>query len=295
MIISMTGYGKALAELPGKKLVIEIKSLNSKGLDLSVKLPGAFREKEMEIRALLSQRLERGKVELYVSAERSVDTAGYSINKPLFLQYYQELKSLLSELKEENKDGLLSDILKIPDVLQSEKAEFEETDWVLIAEGIESALRSVEKFRSAEGSILETDMRARVQLILDLLNSIEPLENNRLNDIRERIRTGFQNITKSDLLQIKPDENRFEQELIYYLERLDITEEKVRLKKHCDYFIQTLDDANSQGKKLGFVSQEMGREINTIGSKANDAGIQKIVVQMKDELEKIKEQLLNIL
>jgi uncharacterized protein (TIGR00255 family) len=295
MIISMTGYGKAVAELPGKKLVIEIKSLNSKGLDLSVKLPGAFREKEMEIRALLSQRLERGKVELFVSAERSVDTAAYSINKPLFLQYYQEMTSLLSEMKEENKDGLLSVILKIPDVMQSDKAEFEEADWELVAKGIENALQSVEEFRSSEGSILETDMRTRVQMIFDLLGSIEPFENSRLNDIRERIRTGFQNITKSDLLQTKPDENRFEQELIYYIERLDITEEKVRLKKHCDYFIQTLNDAGSQGKKLGFVSQEMGREINTIGSKANDAGIQKIVVQMKDELEKIKEQLLNIL
>ncbi len=251
MIISMTGYGKAVAELPGKKLIIEIKSLNSKGLDLSVKLPGAFREKEMEIRALLSQRLERGKVELYVSAERSVDTAAYSINKPLFLQYYQELKSFLSELKEENSDGLLPVIMKIPDVLQSEKAEFEETDWALIAEGIESALQSVEKFRSAEGSILETDMRARVQLILDLFNSIEPLENNRLNDIRERIRTGFQIITKSDLLQTKPDENRFEQELIYYIERLDITEEKVRLKKHCDYFIRDPERCQFPGKETG--------------------------------------------
>ncbi len=295
MIISMTGYGKAIAELPGKKLVIEIKSLNSKGLDLSIKLPGAFREKEMEIRTLLSERLGRGKVELYVSAERSSDSAAYSINKPLFLQYYQEMKSLLSELNEEHREGLFSAILKIPDVLQSEKAEFEENDWGLVADGIENGLRSVEEFRSAEGNILETDMRARVQLILDSLSSIEPYENNRLNDIRERIRTGFQNITKSDLLQTKPDENRFEQELIYYIERLDITEEKVRLKKHCDYFIETLNDARSQGKKLGFVSQEMGREINTIGSKANDAGIQKIVVQMKDELEKIKEQLLNIL
>jgi uncharacterized protein (TIGR00255 family) len=179
--------------------------------------------------------------------------------------------------------------------LQNEKAEFVETDWAILAEGIETALKSVQEFRSAEGSILETDMRARVQLILDLLNSIDPFEQNRLNDIRERIRTGFQNITKSDLLQTMPDENRFEQELIYYIERLDITEEKVRLKKHCNYFIETLNEPNSQGKKLGFVSQEMGREINTIGSKANDAGIQKIVVQMKDELEKIKEQLLNIL
>ena len=295
MIISMTGYGKAMAELPGKKLLIEIKSLNSKGLDLSVKLPGAFREKEMEIRALLSQRLDRGKIELYVSSEKSADAVAFSVNKPLFLQYYQELKSLLSELKEEDRTGLLTFILKIPDVLQNEKAEFEETDWTILEGGIESALQSVEEFRTAEGSILEADIRSRVQLILDLLDSIEPFENKRLNDIRERIRTGFQNITKSDLLQTKPDENRFEQELIYYLERLDITEEKVRLKKHCDYFIGTLNEPDSQGKKLGFVTQEMGREINTIGSKANDAGIQKIVVQMKDELEKIKEQLLNIL
>jgi len=295
MIISMTGYGKAMAELPGKKLLIEIKSLNSKGLDLSVKLPGAFREKEMEIRALLSQRLDRGKIELYVSSEKSADAVAFSVNKPLFLQYYQELKSLLSELKEEDRTGLLTFILKIPNVLQNEKAEFEETDWTILEGGIESALQSVEEFRTAEGSILEADIRSRVQLILDLLDSIEPFENKRLNDIRERIRTGFQNITKSDLLQTKPDENRFEQELIYYLERLDITEEKVRLKKHCDYFIGTLNEPDSQGKKLGFVTQEMGREINTIGSKANDAGIQKIVVQMKDELEKIKEQLLNIL
>jgi uncharacterized protein (TIGR00255 family) len=291
----MTGYGKAVAELPGKKLLIEIKSLNSKGLDLSVKLPGAFREKEMEIRALLSQRLERGKVELYISADKSSESAAYSINKPLFHQYYQELKSLLTELKEEKHEALLPVILKIPDVLQTEKAEFEETDWTLVANGIESALKSAEEFRAAEGGILETDMRARVQLILDLLDSIGPFEKNRLNDIRERIRTGFRNITKSDLLQTKPDENRFEQELIYYIERLDITEEKVRLKKHCEYFTGTLNEPGSQGKKLGFVIQEMGREINTIGSKANDAGIQKIVVQMKDELEKIREQLLNIL
>jgi len=291
----MTGYGKAIADLPGKKMVIEIKSLNSKGLDLSVKLPGAFREKEMETRTLLSQRLERGKVELYVPAEKASDAAAYSINKPLFLQYYKEIKNLLSELKEENSEGLLPVILKIPDVLQSDKADFEDTDWSFLAEGIETSLKLTEEFRKAEGEILETDIRNRVQLILNLLGSVDPFEQNRLNDIRDRIRTGFQNITKSDLLQTMPDENRFEQELIYYIERLDITEEKVRLKKHCDYFIETLNDTNSQGKKLGFVSQEMGREINTIGSKANDAGIQKIVVQMKDELEKIKEQLLNIL
>jgi len=295
MIISMTGYGKALAELPGKKLVVEIKSLNSKGLDLSVKLPGAFREKEMEIRNLLSQRLERGKVELYVSAESSSDAAAYSINKPLFLQYYKGLKSLLAEMEGEQADGLLPVILKFPDVLQSEKADYEESDWNLLAEGIETAIKQTEEFRSSEGMVLETDIRIRVQMILDLLNSIGPFEQNRLNDIRERIRSGFQNISKSELLQTLPDQNRFEQELIYYIERLDITEEKVRLKKHCDYFTETIEEPASKGKKLGFVAQEMGREINTIGSKANDAGIQMIVVQMKDELEKIKEQLLNIL
>jgi uncharacterized protein (TIGR00255 family) len=295
MIISMTGYGKAFAELPGKKLLIEIKSLNSKGLDLSVKLPGSFREKEMEVRTLLSQRLERGKVELYITSEKSADMPAYSINKSLFLQYYGELKLLLSELKEKNQEGLLQAILKIPDVLQNEKAEFEEEEWPKIAVGIESALLSVETFRSAEGHILESDMRNRVDLILNLLDSISPFEQNRLNDIRERLTIGFQNIMKSDLTDIKPDENRFEQELIYYIERMDITEEKVRLKKHCDYFLETLNESTSQGKKLGFISQEMGREINTIGSKANDARIQKIVVQMKDELEKIKEQLLNIL
>jgi len=295
MIISMTGYGKAFAELPGKKLLIEIKSLNSKGLDLSIKLPGSFREKEMEVRTLLSQRLERGKVELYITSEKSADMPAYSINKSLFLQYYGELKLLLSELKEKNQEGLLQAILKIPDVLQNEKAESEEEEWPKIAVGIESALLSVETFRSAEGHILESDMRNRVDLILNLLDSISPFEQNRLNDIRERLTIGFQNIMKSDLTDIKPDENRFEQELIYYIERMDITEEKVRLKKHCDYFLETLNESTSQGKKLGFISQEMGREINTIGSKANDARIQKIVVQMKDELEKIKEQLLNIL
>ena len=295
MIISMTGYGRALVDLPGKKLLIEIKTLNNKGIDISVKLPAAFREKEMEVRTLLSQRLERGKVELYISLERPSDTTTYSIDKTLFIQYYHSLKSLLSELKEENHEGLLPVILKIPDVMKNEFSELEETDWAVISQGIANALSLVEEFRSAEGTILEVDLRKRVHLILTLLDSIKPLEENRIKDIMERIRSGFQNVIKSDLLDKVPDENRFEQELIYYIERLDITEEKVRLKKHCDYFLETLSEPLSQGKKLGFVTQEMGREINTIGSKANDAGIQKIVIQMKDELEKIKEQLLNVL
>jgi uncharacterized protein (TIGR00255 family) len=295
MIISMTGYGKAAAELPGRKLIIEIKSLNSKGIDLSVKLPGSFREKEMEVRNLLSQRLERGKIELFVSVERMPDAAAWSINVPLAVQYQKELMALQEALGEDSAERLLPLLLKMPDVLQNEKADFTDEDWLRVAEGIASALAAVEEFRSSEGKVLEEDLKTRVGLILSCLDRIGPYEMNRIQEMRDRIRSGFQNIVRSDLLQVKPDENRLEQELIYYLEKLDITEEKVRLKKHCDYFTETMSSPSSQGKKLGFICQEMGREINTIGSKANDAAIQKIVVQMKDELEKIKEQLLNIL
>jgi uncharacterized protein (TIGR00255 family) len=295
MILSMTGYGKTTVELPGKKLNIEIKSLNSKALDLSVKLPGVFRDKELEVRTLLSQKLQRGKIDLFFSSEDTCDTPTLQINKALAKKYYQELKDLLAEIGEENSDALLPIILKMPDVLQSEKIEAEEADWSLIKEGTEKAILLVNEFRRNEGLILEKDILTRVGLILNLLESITPFEATRMKDIRDRIKTGFQNLSKSENLTVVPDDNRFEQELIYYLERLDITEEKVRLQKHCNYFIDTLEEPDSQGKKLGFIIQEMGREINTIGSKANDAGMQKIVVQMKDELEKIKEQLGNIL
>ena len=295
MIISMTGYGKAVTELSGRKLTIEIKSLNSKGFDLSVKLPGTFREKEIEVRNLLMQRLERGKIELFTGIEKSENAGSFSINKPVAIQYYKELKELLSELEAADEPGLLTAVLRIPDVLQGEKPESSEDDWSILLRGIENALSLVEGFRIGEGKALEADITSRVHIILDLLKSIEPYEKNRMEDIRERIRKGFQNFISGNLPASPPDDNRFEQELIYYIERLDITEEKVRLQKHCEYFIQTMNEKNSQGKKLGFIAQEMGREINTIGSKANDAEIQKIVVQMKDELEKIKEQLLNIL
>jgi len=291
----MTGYGKTIVELPGKKLNIEIKSLNSKALDLSVKLPGVFRDKELETRMLLSQKLQRGKIDLYISTDDTSDAPGFIINKALVKRYYQEFKDLLKEIGEENQDALLPIILKMPDVLQGEKIEAEESDWSSIKAGIEQAIALVNEFRVNEGVILEKDMLTRVGLILKLLGSIAPLEATRMTDISDRIKRGFYNLIKSENLTVIPDDNRFEQELIYYLERLDITEEKVRLQKHCDYFIDTLKDPDSQGKKLGFVIQEMGREINTIGSKANEAEIQKIVVQMKDELEKIKEQLGNIL
>ena len=291
----MTGYGKTTVELPGKKLSIEIKSLNSKALDLSVKLPGVFRDKELEIRTLLSQKLQRGKIDLYISADDTSDTPNFRINKDVAKKYFLDLKGFLNEIGEENHDILLPIIFKMPDVLQPEKTEEEESDWFPVMEGIEKTIALVHEFRLNEGLILEKDMLTRVTLILGFLDSITPFEASRIKDIRDRIRTGFQNLCKSENITVIPDDNRFEQELIYYLERLDITEEKVRLQKHCDYFIDTLKDSDSQGKKLGFIVQEMGREINTIGSKANEAEIQKIVVQMKDELEKIKEQLGNIL
>lgn len=295
MILSMTGYGKTTVDLPGKKFNIEIKSLNSKGTDISVKLPLVFRDKEMEIRTLLSQQLQRGKIDFYMSSEDNSETPNFRINKELAKKYYAELKELTSELGEENTEMLLPVLLKLPDVFQADKPENEDEGWQAVRDGIVQTISLVTICRLNEGTILGNDILLRVGKILELLDSIEPLESNRLNDIRNRLKTGLQQLGRPDVPPIVPDENRFEQELIFYLERLDITEEKVRLKKHCDYFLNTLDDQESQGKKLGFITQEMGREINTIGSKANEAGIQKIVVQMKDELEKVKEQLGNIL
>ena len=291
----MTGYGKTVVEFPSKKFSIEIKSLNSRALDLSVKLPPPFRDKELETRTLLSQKLQRGKIDLFITTDDTSEAPGFSINKTLVKKYYQEFNDLLKELGEEKQGSLLPVILKMPDVLQGEKQETNEADWYPVSEGIQKAILLVQEFRLNEGAILERDMLNRVGLILGFLDEIAPFEATRLKDIRDRIKAGFQNLSKSENIQVIADDNRFEQELIFYIERLDITEEKVRLQKHCDYFIDTLHDPESQGKKLGFIVQEMGREINTIGSKANEVEIQKIVVQMKDELEKIKEQLGNIL
>ena len=295
MIKSMTGYGKAVCDLPGKKVIIEIKSLNSRQLDLSIKIPGTLRDKEIEVRNILSEKMERGKIDLFMSTESNGEILKYAINKTVAKRYQEELKALQVELGEEEIPGLLPLILKLPDVLQSGREELTDQDWGSIRSGINDAADAVDRFRRKEGEILDQDIRFRIRLILDLLDSIEPFEQNRTFFIREKLRREFRNMIESENQSDIIDENRFEQELIFYLERLDITEEKVRLKKHCDFFMETMDDLVSQGKKLGFITQELGREINTIGSKANDASIQKIVVQMKDELEKIKEQLLNIL
>lgn len=293
MIKSMTGYGKAVVEITGRRLTIEIKTLNSKQLDLNLKIPGYFREKELEVRTLLTQKMDRGKIDLYISTEAASDVLSYSINHTLAKKYHDELKALSQELRE-SPDELLGLVIKMPDVMQTSRDEMTDDDWAGISAGISVAIEHVDHFRESEGKILEEDMLNRVQLILTLLQTIEPFEKNRINELREKMVRDFQKYS-GDFNGSAPDQNRFEQELIYYLEKLDITEEKVRLLKHCQYFLETLNDTGSQGKKLGFVTQEMGREINTIGSKASDANIQKIVVQMKDELEKIKEQLGNIL
>jgi uncharacterized protein (TIGR00255 family) len=239
--------------------------------------------------------LERGKIDLFIFSESNGETSKFSINKAIAKRYQKELKELQTELDEDDIHGLLPLILKLPDVVQSGQDEPTEEEWISIREGIGKAANSLDESRIHEGEVLEKDILFRINLILDLLHLIEPFELDRTVFIREKLRKEFRNLMENENQSDIIDGNRFEQELVFYLERLDITEEKVRLKKHCDYFLETMNDQRSQGKKLGFITQEIGREINTIGSKANDANIQKIVVQMKDELEKIKEQLLNIL
>jgi uncharacterized protein (TIGR00255 family) len=294
MIKSMTGYGKAVLDITGRKLTVEIKTLNSKQLDLNLKIPGYFRDKEWEVRARLTQRFERGKIDFFIGTEVTGEMLSYSINHALAKKYHEELKALSQELLEEHPAELLSLVVRMPDVMQTSRDELNEHDWESISVAIEEAVSQADTFRINEGKVLEEDMMNRVHTILQLLEAVEPYEKRRIIDLRERLLRDFSKYA-GDFNGSAPDQNRFEQELIYYLEKLDITEEKVRLEKHCRYFLDTLNETGSQGKKLGFVTQEMGREINTIGSKASDAEIQKIVVQMKDELEKIKEQLGNIL
>jgi uncharacterized protein (TIGR00255 family) len=292
MIRSMTGYGKSQAALPGRKLTIEIKTLNSKQLDLSLKLPAYFREKELVVRTLVNRFLVRGKVDFYVTQELTGEALNYSVNHDLAMKYHAGLKLLRKEMREDTP--LLPLVLRMPDVLESGREEISEEDWTIVETTITQTLFQVNGYRDEEGKALEEDLLKHVQTILQLLDEVDPYEKSRIEEIRQRISKDFAKLS-GDFNGAAPDANRFEQELIYYLEKLDITEEKVRLLKHCQYFLETMSQEETQGKKLGFITQEMGREINTIGSKANHAAIQKIVVQMKDELEKIKEQLNNIL
>ncbi len=291
MIRSMTGFGKASADLPEKSIAVEIKSLNSKQFDAYLRLPPLYREKEAELRLLLSAGLERGKIELNISVDANGETMPFAFNKALARQYYEEIQTLGRDLGIDPGHDLIPVLVRMPDVLKAEQPELSPEEWERVSEVVSQAIGRLNEFRIQEGKALEKDLRDRVQTIDRLLTDVKKYEDQRITVLRERI---FKQIEEA-VPQGSIDMNRFEQEIVYYLEKLDITEEKVRLAKHCRYFLDTMEENGNNGKKLGFISQEMGREINTLGSKANDADMQKIVVLMKDELEKIKEQLFNIL
>ena len=291
MIRSMTGYGKAECLLPDKKLSIEVKSLNGKMLDTNIRLPSIYKEKELEIRQAIAGALERGKVECSLFYELSEEASPGTINEPVVKSYYKQLYRISGELGLEASLDLLSTVMRMPDTIRTEKAELVDEEWDAVKEGLQQALRQVNGFRHQEGEALDRDLRERVTSISGKLAGVEELEQERIQKIKERIGNNLAAfLEKEDL-----DENRFEQELIYYMEKLDISEEKVRLANHCSYFLETMNEDVPVGKKLGFISQEMGREINTLGSKANHMEIQRLVVEMKDELERIKEQILNVL
>lgn len=291
MIKSMTGFGKAACVYKNKKLMIEIKSLNSKFLDINARIPNGYRDKELDLRGLISSRLQRGKVDFTITLEESGEFSNYSINKGLAMKYYRELKEVAEEMKTAEFADFLPLIIRLPDIMVSSKVEIDEAEWKTLVDAVGAALDKIDEFRAEEGTSLKKDLEYRTSKILKLLDEVTPFEKERIENLKARIKKDLYELADQEDV----DKNRFEQELIYYLDRMDITEERVRLKKHCKYFLETMEDDESQGKKLGFISQEMGREINTLGSKASHAGIQKIVVQMKDELEKVKEQLFNIL
>lgn len=285
MIQSMTGYGKAMVQLPTKKITIEIKSLNSKNIDLNARVPSYYREKELEMRKTIAAKLERGKIDFSIFVELTAEETAAKVNKPIVLEYINQLREIASA----NDFEMLKLAVKLPDALKVEREELDDLEWEKVDEALEESLQKIIKYRKDEGAVLQNEFKNRIGNIQNLLEKIIKLDVARVEKIRERLHNSLAEIM-ADF-----DQNRLEQELIFYLEKLDITEEIVRLKNHLSYFEDELTNKESNGKKLGFISQEMGREINTIGSKANDAPMQKKVVMMKDELEKIKEQLLNVL
>ncbi len=290
MLQSMTGYGKAESELPDKKVIIEIKSLNSKNIDSNIKIPQFYREKEIAIRKILQEKLKRGKIDFTIYYELNEGITASSINMGVFRSYFEQIKELENELDLVSED-ILSAILRLPDTIKTGKIELDEEEWNKVEKAIHQALNELIRFRDQEGEAMTVDLKERVNKILEYLRSLEVYEEGRIKRLRERITRNLQELNLSETT----DNNRFEQEMIYYLEKLDISEEKIRLENHCKYFSETIDKGEEAGKKLAFISQEMGREINTLGSKAGESDIQHIVVKMKDELEKIKEQILNIL
>lgn len=285
MIQSMTGYGKSVLQFPTKKISLEIKSLNSKNLDLNTRMPSVYREKELDIRKLIASQLVRGKVDFSLYLEITGEETTSKVNKPVVKTYMEQLKDIVDG----DETELLKMAVRFPDALSTEREDIDADEWKQIEDGIRDTLEKIKDFRIQEGKALEKDFINRIENIDVLLEEVVKIDPERIENVRERLSRGIAEIKE------RVDENRFEQELVYYIEKFDITEEKVRLHNHLEYFVKSLHSADSNGKKLGFIGQEIGREINTIGSKANYAPMQKLVVQMKDELEKIKEQLLNVL
>jgi uncharacterized protein (TIGR00255 family) len=288
MIQSMTGYGKSVLHLSDKKVTIEVKSLNSKNLDLNVRMPSYYREKELAVRKELATKLVRGKVDFSIYIEMTADETSTTVNKGVVSEYMQQLRNVV-QTGSSNDVELLKMAVKMPDALKTEREELNEDEWAQINTNIQEAIKDIIQYRIDEAASLEDDFKLRIKNVQHYLEEVKSFDDARIEFVKERLKKAI------DELKVTTDENRFEQELIYYLEKLDINEEKVRLANHLSYFLQELDTEDSNGKKLGFIVQEIGREVNTIGSKANFAPMQKAVIQMKNELEKIKEQILNVL
>ena len=286
MIQSMTGFGKATLQLPTKKITVEVKSLNSKGLDLSVRMPSVYREMELGLRNEISLALERGKIDFSIYIESTAEQTSTKVNVPIVKAYMAQLREVYGDADETE---LMKMAVRMPDTMKIEREEIDENDWLEIQKVIKEAISNILNFRQAEGVSLENEFQLRIGNIRSYMNDALALDPERVQAIKDRLQTAISE------LKVNVDENRFEQELIYYLEKLDITEEKVRLTNHLDYFLETINGKEANGRKLGFITQEMGREINTMGSKSNHAQMQKLVVMMKDEMEKIKEQVLNVL
>jgi uncharacterized protein (TIGR00255 family) len=282
----MTGFGKATLQLPTKKITVEVKSLNSKGLDLSVRMPSVYREMELGLRNEISLALERGKIDFSIYIESTAEQTSTKVNVPIIKAYIAQLREVYGHADETE---LMKMAVRMPDTMKMEREEIDENDWFEIQKVIKEAISNILNFRQAEGISLENEFQLRIGNIRSHMNEALALDPERVQAIKDRLQTAISE------LKVNVDENRFEQELIYYLEKLDITEEKVRLTNHLDYFLETIKGKEANGRKLGFITQEMGREINTMGSKSNHAQMQKLVVMMKDELEKIKEQVLNVL
>ena len=291
MIQSMTGYGKATAETGNRKVIVEIKSLNSKAMDISTKIIPAYRDKELDIRSRITAALERGKVDFSLYIDAAATSGAQAINTAVFNSYLKQIEAIAEETEYDVPDDIIATILRMPEVLSTnQQEEVSDEEWQAVSAAVDQAINALVDYRKAEGVALEKKFREKIANISALLASVEPYEKERVAKIKERMRTSM-----LDAVGKNYDENRFEQEMIFYIEKLDISEEKQRLTNHLDYFIKTLEEGHGQGKKLGFISQEMGREINTLGSKSNQAEMQNIVVRMKDELEQIKEQVLNVM